>query len=48
MITAMSAIDFFVRFNLNPDKVTFPVRKVSTMIGGTTASLKIGEIYTIT
>ena len=43
----MSTIDYLARFNLNPDKITFPVRKASTMIGGTTASLKIDEVYTI-
>ena len=48
MITAMSTIDYLIRFNLNPDKITFPVRKASTMIGGTTAMLCIGEVYTIT
>lgn len=42
MITAMTAIDFFNKHNFDPQRVTYKVRKPSTMIGGTTARLQIG------
>ena len=40
MITAMVTIDFLDKHGYHPDRVTVCVRKVATMIGGTTASLK--------
>ena len=48
MITAMTTIDFLLRYGYNPDKIRYAVRKASTTVGGTTANLKLGEVYTIT
>ena len=42
MITAMAAIDFLSKHSYDPEKVTYKIRKPSTMIGGTTAQLQIG------
>lgn len=47
MITAMVAIDFLRQHEYDEAKVTWQIRKSSTMIGGTTANLVVGEIYTI-
>ena len=48
MITAMVTIDFLYKFEYHPDRVSFVVRKSPTLIGGTTANLKVDEIYTVT
>ena len=39
MITAMVAIDFLLKFNYDPQKVTYKIRKPSIMVGGTSAQL---------
>lgn len=39
MITSMTAIDFLNRHNYNPDRITYAIRKSSTMVGGTSARL---------
>lgn len=41
MITAIVTIDFLIKYEYEPDLVTFVVRKGPTMIGGTTAQLKL-------
>lgn len=47
MITSMTTIDFLEKYGYDPDRVTICVRKVATVIGGTTASLILDEVYTI-
>ena len=47
MITAMTTIDFLEKHGYEADKVIICVRKVATVIGGTTASLMLDEVYTI-
>ena len=42
MITAMVTVDFLNKYEYNPEKVTYEIRKSSTMIGGTSAKLEIG------
>lgn len=39
MVTAMTVIDFLTKFNMNPEKIFYEVKKTSTMVGGTTAHL---------
>ena len=41
MITAMTVVDFLTRYEYDSDKVTFIVRKGPTIIGGTSAQLKL-------
>lgn len=44
----MTAIDYLTKYDYNPDRITYQVRKPSIMVGGTSANLEIGEVYTIT
>lgn len=44
----MTAIDYLNKYEYNPDKITYQIRKPSIMVGGTTANLEIGQVYTIT
>lgn len=39
LITSMVTIDFLSKYGYDPNKVTYTVRKSSTMIGGTSAKL---------
>lgn len=39
MITSMTTIDFLNKYNYDPDKITYSIRKPSAMIGGTSAKL---------
>lgn len=43
----MTTIDFLNKYDYNPQKITYKIRKPSIMVGGTSAGLEIGEIYTI-
>ena len=43
----MVLIDYANKFNFNIDTVKFSARKSSSLIGGTTAQLKVGNIYTL-
>ena len=47
MITAITAIDFLSRYQWDPARVKYEVKKTSTLIGGTTAQLKEGQICTL-
>lgn len=39
MITAMAVLDFLNKHDFSPDNITYRVKKSSTLIGGTSASL---------
>ena len=39
MVTAMAAMDFLNKNQLDPALISFSVRKTSTLVGGTTANL---------
>ena len=39
MVTAMTALDFLNKHQLNPEKTSFKIRKTSTIVGGTSANL---------
>lgn len=39
MVTAVTALDFLTKHQLNPHKVKYQIRKTSTLVGGTTANL---------
>lgn len=41
MITAMTVVDFLNKYEYDADKVTFTVRKAPTLVGGTSAQLKL-------
>lgn len=43
----MVLVDFSNKFNFDLDKTKFGIRKSSALIGGTTAKLNVGEIYTL-
>ena len=47
MLTAMITLDFLARYQLDPNRITYEPRKSSITIGGTSAQLEIGEVYTI-
>lgn len=47
MTTAMVLIDYAHKFNFDLGKTKFCVRKSSALVGGTTAKLNVGEIYTL-
>ena len=39
MVTAMTALDFLNKHQLNPETTSFKIRKTSTIVGGTSANL---------
>jgi hypothetical protein len=47
MVTAITALDFLSKWQLEPSKVHYQVRKTSTLIGGTTAFLEEGQVCTL-
>ena len=47
MVTAMAALDFLTKHQLDPERITYAVRKTSTLIGGTTAKLQEGQVLTL-
>lgn len=47
MVTAMTAIDLLRQYELDPTLISYEIRKTSTLIGGTSAKLQVGEVYTI-
>lgn len=42
IVTSMTTIDYLSKYDLDPSRVTYQIRKPSVMIGGTTAGLQIG------
>lgn len=48
IVTSMTAMDYLSQFDYDPSQITYQVRKASLMVGGTTAGLQIGEVYSIT
>lgn len=47
MITAMVVIDFLKKYDYSPEKITYEIRRPSIIIGGTSAQLQLGEVYTL-
>lgn len=47
MVTAMVLVDYSQKFNFDLAKTKFSVRKSSAQVGGTTAKLNVGEVYTL-
>lgn len=47
MVTAMTALDFLYKYDYDPKNITYEIRKPAVMVGGTSAQLQIGEIYTL-
>lgn len=43
----MVTIDYLNKYDYDPNKITYQIRKPSIMVGGTSALLQIGEVYTI-
>lgn len=45
--TSMVTIDYLNKYDYDPHKITYQIRKPSIMVGGTSALLQIGEVYTV-
>lgn len=43
----MATVDYLNKYDFDPQKITYQIRKPSLMVGGTSAQLQIGEVYTV-
>lgn len=39
IVTSMTTMDYLQKYDLDPEKITYEIRKISVMIGGTRANL---------